>query len=85
MSIQHDSNKETDLVAGEKAGQLIATNENGEKDGDSSVNEERTIAGRPADPNRLGGGVQIPPGVHPADVRDPGNATPDAPPVDNRS
>ncbi|AYD65903.1 hypothetical protein C4E15_15500 [Achromobacter spanius] len=46
---------------------------------------ERTLAGRPADPNRTGAGQQVPPGMHPDDVWDPGNSTPDAPPVDNRS
>lgn len=47
--------------------------------------DERTLAGRPADPNRSGAGRQVPPGMHPDDVWDPGNATPDAPRVDNRS
>lgn len=46
---------------------------------------ERTLSDRPADPNRTGAGRQFPPGIHPDDARDPGNATPDAPPVDNRS
>lgn len=46
---------------------------------------DRTLADRPQDPNRLGGGLQFPPGVDPADARDPGNQTPGAPPVDNRS
>ncbi|WP_041862869.1 hypothetical protein [Bordetella petrii] len=46
---------------------------------------DRTLADRPADPNRAGAGTRIPPGVDAEDVRDPGRQTPDAPPVDNRS
>ncbi|HEY9316691.1 MULTISPECIES: hypothetical protein [Achromobacter] len=46
---------------------------------------ERTLSDRPADPNRTGAGRQIPPGMDPEDVWDPGRATPGAPPVDNRS
>ncbi|AVJ29124.1 hypothetical protein [Achromobacter spanius] len=46
---------------------------------------ERTLSDRPADPNRTGAGRQFPPGMDPEDVWDPGRATPDAPPVDNRS
>lgn len=47
--------------------------------------EDRTLSNRPQDPNRIGGGLNFPPGVDPADARDPGNQTPNAPPVDNRS
>jgi len=46
---------------------------------------DRTLDGRPADPNRAGAKIRIPPGVDAEDVRDPGRQTPDAPPVDNRS
>ncbi|MCV6901327.1 MAG: hypothetical protein NTT76_01335 [Achromobacter xylosoxidans] len=46
---------------------------------------ERTLSDRPADPNRSGAGHQVPPGMAPEDVWDPGRATPGAPPVDNRS
>ncbi|MCD0505182.1 hypothetical protein [Bordetella petrii] len=46
---------------------------------------DRTLNDRPADPNRAGAGVRIPPGVDAEDVRDPGRQTPQAPPVDNRS
>lgn len=47
--------------------------------------DERTLAGRPADPNRTGAGRQVPPGVDPKDVWDPGRQTPRGPGVDNRS
>jgi len=47
--------------------------------------DDRSIANRPIDPNSLPSRVNIPPGVTPEDVRDPGRQTPDAPPVDNRS
>ena len=47
--------------------------------------EDRTLSNRPQDPNRLGGNKNFPPGVDPEDARDPGNQTPGAPPVDNRS
>jgi len=47
--------------------------------------DERTLAGRPADPNRAGAGRRFPPGMDPEDVWDPGRSTPDAKPVDNRS
>lgn len=46
---------------------------------------DRTLNNRPADPNRAGAKVRIPPGVDAQDLWDPGNQTPDAPPVDNRS
>lgn len=46
---------------------------------------DRTLADRPADPNRAGAKVKIPPGVSSEDFLDPGNQTPGAPPVDNRS
>jgi hypothetical protein len=46
---------------------------------------ERTLSDHPADPNRTGAGRQFPPGMDPEDVWDPGRATPNAPPVDNRS
>lgn len=46
---------------------------------------ERTLSNHPADPNRSGAGRQFPPGLDPEDARDPGRATPDAPPTDNRS
>ncbi|MBV7486144.1 hypothetical protein [Bordetella sp. BOR01] len=46
---------------------------------------DRTLSDRPADPNRAGAKVRIPPGVDAEDVRDPGRQTPGAPPVDNRS
>jgi len=46
---------------------------------------DRTLNDKPADPNRAGAKVRIPPGVDAEDFRDPGRQTPDAPPVDNRS
>ncbi|HYG42934.1 MAG TPA: hypothetical protein VEA17_08435 [Bordetella sp.] len=46
---------------------------------------DRTLNDRPADPNRAGAKVRIPPGVDAEDFRDPGRQTPGAPPVDNRS
>lgn len=46
---------------------------------------ERTLNERPADPNRAGAKVRIPPGVEPDDLWDSGSQTPGAPPVDNRS
>ncbi|MBO9353842.1 hypothetical protein GG851_07525 [Bordetella petrii] len=46
---------------------------------------DRTLSDRPADPNRMGAKIRIPPGVDAEDVRDPGRQTPGAPPVDNRS
>lgn len=46
---------------------------------------DRTLDGRPADPNRAGAKIRIPPGVDAEDFRDPGRQTPNAPPVDNRS
>ena len=60
-------------------------NERAEQERESIPDDERTLGGRPADPNRTGAGKQFPPGVKPEDVWDPGNATPDAPPVDNES
>lgn len=46
----------------------------------------RTVANRPADPNRLATKVNIPPGVSPEDARDPGNMDKDASKqVDNES
>lgn len=46
---------------------------------------DRTLNDRPADPNRAGAKIRIPPGVDAEDFRDPGRQTPDAPPVENRS
>ena len=47
--------------------------------------QDRTLTNRPADPNAATTDLQIPPGIKPEDAVDPGRATPDAPPVDNRS
>jgi len=49
------------------------------------ASRERTLSGRPRDPNKLGADWQFPPGVDPEDAIDPGKQTPGAPPVDNRS
>lgn len=46
---------------------------------------ERSLINRPTDPNRTGADKQIPPGISSEDLHDPGNTTPGAPPVDNRS
>lgn len=56
-----------------------------DKTGARDKRDDRSIANRPIDPNSLPSRVNIPPGVKPEDVRDPGRQTPDAPPVDNRS
>ena len=47
--------------------------------------EDRSLLNRPTDPNRTGADKQIPPGIKPDDLHDPGATTPTAPPVDNRS
>jgi len=47
--------------------------------------DTRSVANRPVDPNSITRKVKVPPGVHPDEVWDPGNQTPGAPPVDNRS
>lgn len=47
--------------------------------------QDRSLINRPTDPNRTGADVQVPPGISSEDLHDPGNTTPDAPPVDNRS
>jgi len=52
-----------------------------EKHGD----KRNTLLNRPVDANQTGVDVQIPPGVDPNDMHDPGSQTPGAPPVDNRS
>jgi len=47
---------------------------------------ERSLINRPVDPNSLPAKApNVPPGVPAEDVKDPGNQTPGAPPVDNRS
>jgi len=55
------------------------------RQGGTSRDAGRTLANRPRDPNKMGADRQFPPGVDPGDAADPGNQTPDAPPVDNRS
>lgn len=52
-----------------------------EKHGD----KRNTLLNRPVDANQTGVDIQIPPGVEPNDMHDPGSQTPGAPPVDNRS
>ncbi|MEI2415618.1 hypothetical protein V8Z80_05495 [Orrella sp. JC864] len=55
------------------------------KDAEPAKEPDRSLAGRPIDPNSIPGKVKFPPGVEPEDVKDPGRQTPGAPPVDNRS
>jgi len=50
-----------------------------------STDADRSLINRPTDANRTGADVQVPPGVQPDDLHDPGSQTPDSPPVDNRS
>ncbi|HEY9281559.1 MAG TPA: hypothetical protein VIP51_15940 [Eoetvoesiella sp.] len=45
----------------------------------------RSLMGAPVDPKSPTTDINIPPGIEPEDVADPGKATPGAPPVDNRS
>lgn len=45
----------------------------------------RSLMGAPTDPNSPTTKGNFPPGLAPEDAADPGRATPDAPPVDNRS
>ena len=86
MSIEQDKHRENaNVTTTGQTAQKDADSKSSGKQADRDINEDRTIAGRPADPNRLGAGVQFPPGVDPEDARDPGRATPNAPPVDNRS
>lgn len=47
--------------------------------------KRNTLLNRPVDANQMGVDIQIPPGVEPNDLHDPGSQTPGAPPVDNRS
>lgn len=47
--------------------------------------KHRSMMNAPVDPNSPTTKVNFPPGVEPEDFNDPGRATPDAPPVDNRS
>lgn len=51
----------------------------------SENDAERSLINRPTDPNRTGADKQVPPGVEPGDLHDPGKQTPNAPPVVNRS
>ncbi len=46
---------------------------------------ERTISGRPRDPNSLFAKFNFPPGVSPETAKDPGANTPEDPPPDNES
>lgn len=55
------------------------------KEAPSEKEPERSIAGRPLDPNNATSKLKFPPGVEPEEVKDPGRQTPDSPPVDNRS
>ncbi|GAA4322742.1 hypothetical protein GCM10023144_03000 [Pigmentiphaga soli] len=45
----------------------------------------RTLGNHPGDPNSIGAGVDFPPGVDSRTAADPGNQTPGAPKVTNRS
>lgn len=45
----------------------------------------RTLNDRPVDPNSATEKIELPPGVEPEEVRDPGRQTPKAPPVENRT
>jgi len=47
--------------------------------------EHRSMMNAPVDPNSPTTKVNFPPGLEAEDAADPGRATPDAPPVDNRS
>lgn len=51
----------------------------------SAEGEHRTLGNHPADPNAWTNKINIPPGISAEDAADPGNATPGATPVDNRS
>lgn len=52
---------------------------------DKHGDHRNTLLNRPVDANQTGVDVQVPPGVKPNDMHDPGSQTPGAPPVDNRS
>lgn len=47
--------------------------------------DQRSLMGAPVDPNSPTTHINFPPGLEPEDAKDPGRATPGAPPVDNRS
>ena len=47
--------------------------------------DRRSLMGAPVDPNSPTTDLNFPPGLAPEDAKDPGRATPNAPPVDNRT
>jgi hypothetical protein len=47
--------------------------------------DQRSLVNAPVDPNSATTRIDIPPGIQPEDVADPGRATPGAPAVEDRS
>lgn len=62
-----------------------ATPQSPAQSGDGEKEADRSLAGRPVDPNNATSKLKFPPGVEPEEAKDPGRQTPKAPPVDNRS
>lgn len=81
--MNRDKGKDTDIrrqsYERETSEQEHARNKKKVKD------DQRSLMGAPVDPNSPTTNINFPPGLEPEDAKDPGRATPGAPPVDNRS
>lgn len=76
----------SDLERGASTGQdALPGQDKPQAKADKEPDDRRTLGNHPVDPNAWTSKINIPPGIKPEDAVDPGNATPGAAPVDNRS